>query len=168
MSRCKCYDGGRRQSPTIAAPNRTTGMRHAVALTYALLAADPLAAKEDPPLLPVPEAEAHRWALTVPKWDEMVAALEEAELDVTSVHATQGRISEPSFLTWGRQTRELSERLGARTVTVHPNRAKKTKPNSQALAQQRLRALQRETEVMTSAETFGGRDRVFTPDEIMG
>ena len=108
------------------------------------------------------------WEEALPKWDEMVAALEEADLDVASVHATQGRISDPSFLTWGRETCELAERLGARTVTVHPNRAKKTKLSSQALAQQHIRALQRETEVVISVETFGGRDRVFTPDEIMG
>jgi len=68
----------------------------------------------------------------------MVAALEKARLDVASVHATQGQISDPTFLLWGRKTCDLVERLGASVVTVHPDRAKKNKGSQQAQALRHL------------------------------
>ena len=107
------------------------------------------------------------WENAVPRWDEMVRALERLDLDIVSMHATQGRISDGAFLRWGRMTCELAERLGASVVTVHPNRAKSGKENFQELARHHLRAVQRGTSTIVSVETFGGRDRVFTPEEII-
>jgi len=107
------------------------------------------------------------WEAAMARLDEMVRALEQLDLDIMSVHATQGRITDGAFLKWGRVTCELAERLGASVVTVHPNRAKSGKGNFQELARQNLRTVQRGTSVIVSVETFGGRDRVFTPEEII-
>ena len=107
------------------------------------------------------------WEAAMPRWDEMVRALEQQDLDIVSVHATQGRISDGAFLKWGRMTCELAEHLGAGVVTVHPNRAKSGKGNFQELARHNLRTVQRGTSVIVSVETFGGRDRMFTPEEII-
>jgi sugar phosphate isomerase/epimerase len=107
------------------------------------------------------------WQAAIPQWDEMVTALKHAGLAIPSVHATQGRISDPSFLSWGLETCRLAEQLGATVVTVHPNRDRKNRADSQGMARRHLRELQRATFVVISVETFEGSDRVLSPSEIM-
>ena len=98
----------------------------------------------------------------------MLSLLEQAQVKVSTVHATQGRITDANFLRWGRQTIEIAERLDARAITVHPNGVeRRMKRNFQKVARGYLRQLQRHTDVIISVETFGGRDRVFTPEEII-
>ena len=107
------------------------------------------------------------WQAAMQRYAEMVASLERLGLDIASIHATQGRISNEAFLYWGRQTCELAARLGARVVTVHPNRAKHVRDRCQEIARQNLVTVAREAGVTISVETFGGADRVFTPGEIV-
>ncbi len=107
------------------------------------------------------------WQRAEPQYDYMLECLEALDLQLASVHATQGRISDSAFLSWGPKTCKLAERLGGTVVTVHPNRAKKQRGSHQELARQYLRSVQHETVVTVSVETFGGKDRVFRPEEIM-
>jgi len=107
------------------------------------------------------------WKEAVVQFDEMLDTLEKMPVEVVSVHATQAKITEEDVLRWGRQTIEIAERLGARTITVHPNQIKKNRSNLQELALTYLRQLQRRTSVTISVETFPGKRRVFQPEEIM-
>ena len=107
------------------------------------------------------------WQEAVVQFDEMMVALESANVNVCSVHATQANISDERFLNWGWQTIEIAERLGAKTITVHPNRSRKSRENLQEEARIFIRRLQRETNVPLSVETFSGKDRIFRPDEII-
>ena len=97
----------------------------------------------------------------------MVKALDALGLDIASIHATQGKISDNAFLSWGRKTCELAEYLGAKVITVHPNRAKSGRDSLQKLVRRHLRTLQGKTSALITVETFEGADRVLTPDEIM-
>jgi len=107
------------------------------------------------------------WKEAAKRLDEMLTPLGSAGLVVPTIHATQARISEDDFLTWGRQTIQIAEHLGAETITVHPNRARKDRANHQFMAARNLRIIGRETNVTIAIETFGGRDRVFRPEEIL-
>ena len=107
------------------------------------------------------------WKEAAQRLDEMLALLDAANIVVPTVHATQARISDHGFPVWGRQTVRIAQHVGARTITVHPNRARNSRGNHQFAALQNLRGLQRETNVAISVETFGGKDRVFRPEEII-
>jgi len=70
-------------------------------------------------------------------------------------------------LEWGPKTSYLAERLGAETVTVHPNRSKKPRQEHQQTARRHLAEVQRRTTVILSVETFEGKGRIFTIQEII-
>ena len=95
------------------------------------------------------------WESVMPKYGEMVSAIGQTGLDICSVHATQGKISESAFLRWGQKTCELAEQLGASVVTVHPDRARARRADAQILALQHLRTVQRKCPTIVSVETFG-------------
>ena len=95
------------------------------------------------------------WRAAAERFDEMLSLLEQAQVKVSTVHATQGRITDANFLRWGRQTIEIAERLDARAITVHPNGVeRRMKRNFQKVARGYLRQLQRHTDVIISVETF--------------
>lgn len=78
------------------------------------------------------------------------------------------KINDNDFLEWGQQTIKIAEALGAKTITVHPNRiSKKNKAILQEIASINLRQLQHKTPVSIAIETFTGHERIFTPDEII-
>ncbi len=87
------------------------------------------------------------------------------DIDILSIHATQGRITEEAFLQWGRLTIELAKGLGVRDITIHPNNVKGRKPEHQESA---LRYIHENGgKRYFSIETFAGKRRVFTPFELM-
>jgi sugar phosphate isomerase/epimerase len=106
------------------------------------------------------------WQRAEAEYDLMLRRLQALDLEVVSVHATQGRISEEGFLSWGPRTCRLAEQLGATVVTVHPDRVRKRRNRHQENALQHLRSVQQGTSVTVSVETFGGKGRVLRPDEI--
>lgn len=119
---------------------------------------------------PIELALPHRyewWREAADRMDEMMACLESLGLTVATVHAVQARISDGDFLVWGKQTIRIAEHLGARAITVHPNGHNKDRGNHQFMALQYLRTLQRETDVCLTVETFGGKDRVLRPEELV-
>ena len=79
------------------------------------------------------------WKESARRLDEMMCLLDIPGLIVPSIHATQARITDREFLTWGRQTIRVAEHLGARAITVHPNRQKKGRTDRQFLALEQLR-----------------------------
>ncbi len=90
-------------------------------------------------------------------------------LVIAGLHATQGSLTQDDFLSWAISTQKMAHRLGAAYVVYHPNRVAKTRRGDlQLFAMQQLKALQRAVpEVAVCLETFGGPDRVFTPEEIV-
>lgn len=107
------------------------------------------------------------WLEAEDRIDEIISFFGKRKLDILSIHATQGRISEPSFLKWGSDTIRIAEALNCRDITVHPNIDKKNKPEAQNAALTFLKDIQKGHQVQFSVETFGNNKRVFTPDEIM-
>ena len=107
------------------------------------------------------------WQEAARRMGEMLECLDSLDLTVATVHAVQAPISDRGFPVWGRQTVRIAQHVGARTITVHPNRARNSRGNHQFAALQSLRGLQRETNVAISVETFGGKDRVFRPEDII-
>ncbi|MFH1779465.1 MAG: TIM barrel protein [Candidatus Omnitrophota bacterium] len=88
-------------------------------------------------------------------------------VNVLSVHAVQAPITNEEFEVWGKETADFAKALGAKVVTLHPNNANKTRTlQDRALKSlERLRFLYR-NEVIFSIETFSGKRRIFTADEI--
>ena len=107
------------------------------------------------------------WLEVEGKIDSIIAFFKNRKLDILSIHATQGRISEASFLKWGSDTIRIAEALNCRDITVHPNIDKKNKPEAQKAVLAFLKELQSDSRANFSVETFGNKKRVFTPDEIM-
>jgi len=108
------------------------------------------------------------WKKAVLKFEEMLEILKRKDIVYSTVHATMAKINDNNFLEWGQQTIKIAEDLGAKTITVHPNRvSKKNKAILQETECINLRHLQHKTPVGIAIETFTGHERIFTPDEII-
>ena len=119
---------------------------------------------------PIELALPHRyrdWQEAAARFDQMLELLTLARVAVPTIHATQAPISSSDFPTWGAQTIQIAERLGAEAITVHPNRHKKDRSDHQFEALRHLKKLQHETNVFLAVETFGGKDRVLRPEEMI-
>jgi sugar phosphate isomerase/epimerase len=105
------------------------------------------------------------WVPIEKKLDKVIAFFKQSPVEILSIHATQGRISEESFLSWGSQTLELARELGVTDITIHPNLIKGDREFQQMAT---LRMIKRMGgEELFSIETFSGYRRLFTPQEIM-
>ena len=87
---------------------------------------------------------------------------------VLSIHAVQAPITDEKFKIWGKEVADFAKALGATTVTLHPNNVNK----NENIQEGALRNLEYFTglysgEVIFCIETFEGKRRVFTPDEIV-
>ena len=93
----------------------------------------------------------------------------ENRVNVASLHAAQGKLTDDGFLSWALPTVELAKKVGASMVVFHLNNvAKKEKPNLQLLALANLRRLRHEAGDMAIAiETFAHPKRVLTPEEVV-
>lgn len=109
------------------------------------------------------------WKPMEHRLDEVKTFFKESGLNILSIHATQGRISEDSFLDWGRKTLELARYLGIRDITLHPDNRKTRRLDHQKAALERLRRLEDEMDMegVFSIETFGGYNRIMSPREII-
>lgn len=86
---------------------------------------------------------------------------------VSSVHATQGHLTDPGFMTWALETVRFAEEVGAGVVVFHPEQSRKDRRlDFQVMALQNLKRLRRETEITVAVETFGGPKRILSPEEI--
>jgi len=94
-----------------------------------------------------------------------------AGLDILSIHATQGYITEDNFQDWGKKTIEFAEGLGVKNITVHPNKLKQKKNISREYYQRKaldmIQVLQNGYQARFSIETFMHHKRVFRPMELV-
>ncbi|MDW7762041.1 MAG: hypothetical protein SCM96_15550 [Acidobacteriota bacterium] len=99
----------------------------------------------------------------------VISFLMASTIRILSIHATQGNISDEAFLFWGRQTVELARELGVQDITIHPGNCRSRREASQQQALRNIRRIERETgaEGIFSVETFGGKNRVLKPEEII-
>ena len=86
---------------------------------------------------------------------------------VLSVHAVQAPITDERFKAWGKEIAEFAKALEATTITLHPNNVNKDK----VVQDEAVKNLEYfdglyKNEVIFCIETFEGKRRVFTPDEI--
>ncbi len=94
--------------------------------------------------------------------------LKSFNVDVLSIHAVQSPITNEKFKIWGKEIADFARMLDAKIITLHPNNINKT----HALQQEALDNLEYfsalyKKEVIFSIETFSGKRRVFTPEEIV-
>lgn len=86
---------------------------------------------------------------------------------VRSVHAPQGRLTDPDFHSWALATTKFAESVGAEHIVFHPEESRlDARVNKQIIAMRNIRQLQRETSVIVAIETFGSKKRIFRPEEI--
>jgi len=92
-----------------------------------------------------------------------------AGLNILSIHATQGYITEDNFQDWGKKTIEFAESLGVQNITVHPNklRQKTSREFYQQKALDMIEQLQNGCKARFSIETFMHHKRVFRPMELV-
>lgn len=99
--------------------------------------------------------------------DEIAEKIKSYGAEVLSVHAVQAPITDERFKAWGREIAEFAKVLGAKTITLHPNNVNK----DQAVQDEALKNLEYfsglyKDDAVFCIETFEGKRRVFTPDEI--
>lgn len=88
--------------------------------------------------------------------------------EVLSIHAVQAPITNEKFKTWGKEIAEFTRALGAKTITLHPNNVNKVKvAQDEALKNLEYFSGLYKEEVVFCIETFEGKRRVFTPDQIV-
>jgi len=105
------------------------------------------------------------WLPMEDRIDEVVDFFRGRDIEILSLHATQGRITEESFLSWGSKTLQVARKLGVRDVTIHPNRVQNQKLSSQEQVRRMIRRMGGEG--VFSIETFVGKHRVFSPHDLV-
>ena len=98
---------------------------------------------------------------------EIAKMLKSYGTTVLSIHAVQASITDEKFKIWGKEIADFATTLGVKTITLHPNNINKDK----VVQEKALRNLEYFTdlyknEIIFCIETFEGRRRIFTPDEI--
>lgn len=99
---------------------------------------------------------------------EIAEKIKSYDTEVLSVHAVQAPITDVRFKIWGKEIAEFTKVLGAVTITLHPNNVNK----DQVVQDEALKNLKYfdglyKDEPVFCIETFEGKRRIFTPDEIV-
>lgn len=92
---------------------------------------------------------------------------QQSALDILSIHAPHGYISEDNFLQWGKVTLAFADALGVKYVTVHPNKIRTNRIIAQRKTMQWLEQLHSQYKARISIETFMHHKRVFRPLELV-
>jgi len=98
---------------------------------------------------------------------EIAGKIKSFHAEVLSIHAVQAPITDEKFKIWGKEIADFATTLGVKTITLHPNNINKDK----VVQEKALKNLEYFTdlyknEIIFCIETFEGKRRVFTPDEI--
>lgn len=100
---------------------------------------------------------------------ELATQLREWGTKVLTVHAPQGRLTDPDFPNWAEEVGWFAASIGVREVTLHPSRC--PKDVDRLLWQKRivriLKQLQATCKVIFALETFPGEKQIFTPYAII-
>ncbi len=106
------------------------------------------------------------WLPIKNKLHEIIEFFKAKKITILSIHAAQGKITEPEFLTWGIETLSFADELGVKLITIHPNRVRKNERKEQQIIVKefinQLNGVER-----FCIETFGDRGRVFRKNEII-
>ena len=99
---------------------------------------------------------------------EIADKIKSFSIEVLSIHAVQAPITNEKFKIWGKEIADFAKALGVKVITLHPNNINKT----QAIQKEALKNLEYfnilyQKDIIFSVETFSGKRRVFTPDEIV-
>ena len=87
---------------------------------------------------------------------------------VLSMHAVQAPITDEKFKIWGKEIADFAKILGVKTITLHPNNVNKDKVvQEMAIENLKYFADLYKNEIIFCIETFEGKRRLFTPDEIV-
>ena len=120
--------------------------------------------------VPVEVALPYYWDIYKPvrgRLAEVAEKIRSYGTKVLSVHAVQAPITDEIFKEWGKEIAEFAKALGATTITLHPNNVNKDKAiQGEALKNLEYFSGVYQKDVVFCIETFEGRRRVLTPDEI--
>ncbi len=97
--------------------------------------------------------------------DQVIDFFRARGIEILTIHATQGPITDDSFLRWGALTLRIARALGVDDITIHPNFVRGQRAQNQERALRNLKGLGG-SEVF-SIETFGGKRRAFTPENLV-
>ncbi|MDP2912031.1 MAG: hypothetical protein Q8N76_06855 [Candidatus Omnitrophota bacterium] len=98
---------------------------------------------------------------------EIAGKIKSYGTEVLSIHAVQAPITDERFKEWGKEIAEFAKALGATNITLHPNNVNKNKAvQGEALKNLEYFSGVYQKDVVFCIETFEGRRRVLTPDEI--
>lgn len=119
---------------------------------------------------PVEVALPYYWDIYEPirgRLAEIAEKIKSYKATVIGIHAVQAPITNEKFKIWGKEIADFAKALRVRTITLHPNNVNK----DEATQKKALENLEYFTslyndEVVFCIETFEGKRRVFTPDEI--
>jgi sugar phosphate isomerase/epimerase len=103
----------------------------------------------------------------VDRMEEIKTFIVTLQLEVLSIHATQGDLAADDYERWAKPAMELADAVKAKSVTFHPGKSRKNRLGSQARVKKHLADIQKRHRALASVETFGGRDRVLRPNEIV-
>jgi len=120
--------------------------------------------------VPVEAALPYYWDIyepVRPHLGEIAKKIKSYGTEVLSVHAVQAPITDERFKAWGKEIAEFAKVLGAKTITLHPNNVAKDKTiQDEALKNLEYFLGLYKDDVVFCIETFEGKRRVLTPDEI--
>ena len=99
---------------------------------------------------------------------EIARKIKSSHVEVLSIHAVQAPITDEKFKVWGKEIADFAKMLGVKTITLHPNNINKDKiVQEKALENLKYFTDLYKNEIIFCIETFEGKRRVFTPDEIV-
>ena len=121
--------------------------------------------------VPVEVALPYYWNIYKPVREhlpEIAGKIKFFHVEVLSIHAVQAPITDEKFKVWGKETADFAKMLGVKTITLHPNNINKDKiVQEKALENLEYFTDLYKNEIIFCIETFEGKRRVFTPDEIV-
>ena len=105
------------------------------------------------------------WLPIESKLNAILDFFKNSKLDIHSIHATQGRITDSAFMDWGYKTLQFADALNVKWVTIHPNQVKSKEVQEKALGF--IQSLEYGSSARFCIETFDGPHRLFQPIDIM-
>ncbi len=119
---------------------------------------------------PVEVALPYYWDIYEPirgRLAEIAEKIKSYKATVIGIHAVQAPITNEKFKIWGKEIADFAKALRVKTITLHPNNVNKDEgTQKKALENLEYFTSLYNDEVVFCIETFEGKRRVFTPDEI--
>jgi sugar phosphate isomerase/epimerase len=122
-------------------------------------------------IAPVEVALPYYWDIYEPirgHLTEIAEKIKSYGTQVLSIHAVQAPITDERFKEWGKEMVNFAKALKVKTITLHPNNVNQ-KGEAQKEARKNFKYFSSlfNDEIIFCIETFEGKRRVFTPDEMV-